>query len=100
MFGYYDISATSLLIKPLIAPNMNLPTLPAYATQLLQKLDALAVPSTANFTSHSSFLEGYPALFDGEGAGVNMLTSSRLILQEHVEKNSTAVTEAFRFVAQ
>lgn len=63
-------------------------------------LDAEGVPYTSEITEHASFLEGYNALFDGEAAGVSMFMSSRLILREHVEKNVTAVTEAFRAAAE
>jgi len=60
------------------------------------KFDELGVKYTSNITTHSTFLEGYKALFDNETVGGNMLTSSRLILREHVETNNSAITMAFR----
>ncbi|KAI5805293.1 FAD binding domain-containing protein [Peziza echinospora] len=99
IFGYYEISSRSLSIKPLFAPGKTQAELTALIAPLLAKFDALRQQYTSQVTSYPNFLAGYKALFDDEFVGGNMFTSSRLILREHVEKNHTAVTEAFRNAA-
>ena len=99
IFGYYEISSRSLSIKPLFAPGKTQAELTALIAPLLAKFDALRQQYTSQVTSYPNFLAGYKALFDDEFVGGNMFTSSRLILREHVEKNHTAVTQAFRNAA-
>ncbi|KAF8254011.1 FAD/FMN-containing isoamyl alcohol oxidase-like protein MreA [Wilcoxina mikolae CBS 423.85] len=100
IYGYYELSDTKFFIKPLLAPGKTLQELTAIVAPFLAKLDALGVPYTSSITEHPTFKAGYDALFDGEGAGTNMLTSSRMILRDHVAANHTAVTKAFRRAAE
>ncbi|KAI5858767.1 FAD binding domain-containing protein [Tricharina praecox] len=96
IFGYYELNKQLWFIKPLIAPHKTLSELAAIMAPMMAKFDELGVKYTSNITTHSTFLEGYEALFDPEGAGANMFTSSRLFLREHVEGNNSAITAAFR----
>lgn len=100
IYGYYEMSANTFFAKPLLAPGKTLEELTVIVAPLLAKLDSLGVPYTSNITIHPTFIAGYKALFDGESAGVNMLTSSRMILREHVVANHTALTRVFRNAAE
>jgi hypothetical protein len=96
IFGYYELGNQSWFIKPLVGPGKTVEEMTAVMAPMVTKFDELGVKYTSNITMHSTFLEGYEALFDPEIPGTNMLTSSRLILREHVEANSSAITAAFR----
>ncbi|KAH8152823.1 uncharacterized protein LAJ45_03049 [Morchella importuna] len=100
IYGYYEINANSFLLKPLLATGKTTSELTEILSPLFTSLDTLGVPYTATITTYPTFLSGYNSLFDGEAAGLNMFTSSRLILHEHVIANHTAVTQAFRLTTE
>src|SRR5690606_12371108 len=62
----------------------------------LQSLRNMSINLTPRYHEHANFLLSYNALFAGEGSGVSMLTSSRLILKSHIRNNNAAITNAFR----
>ncbi|RPA75184.1 FAD binding domain-containing protein [Ascobolus immersus RN42] len=96
LFGYYEINPGQFTLQPLLAPNKTQAELQRLTEPFLQNLRNQGINLTPRYHEHSNFLASYNALFAGEGSGVSMLTSSRLILKSHIRNNNAAVTNAFR----
>lgn len=100
LYAYYEITASSFLAKPLIGIGKTAAEMKVILAPLFAKLNAIGIPYTSVITEYPTFLAGYNALFDGEGAVSTLYTSSRLIQKKHVVANPTGVTQAFRTVAE
>lgn len=100
IYGYYEITSSSFLVKPLLAPGKTAAELRVILAPLFTKLNSIGVPYTSSITEYPTFLAGYKALFDGEPAGTSIYTSSRIILKKNLVANPTGVTQAFRVVAE
>jgi len=91
----YLLPMLAYLIKPLLAPGKTVEEMAAVVAPMIAKFDELGVKYTSDIT-HSTFLEGYEALFGPEVPGVNMITSPRLTPREHAEADSSAAAAAPR----
>ncbi|KAI5790221.1 FAD binding domain-containing protein [Geopyxis carbonaria] len=102
IYVYYEFSgAPSLTIRPLLAPHLSAAQLTSVVAPFLRDLDAAGVTYTHNITAWPTWLHAYRETFTTEGAGINMLTSSRLIQAQHLTPaNNAALGDVFRGIAE
>lgn len=100
LYGYYELTSSSFLAKPLLSAGKSAAELAVTLAPLFARLDSIGVPYTSAITEYPTFLAGYNALFDGEPAGADMYTSSRMIQKHHVVADPVGVTNAFRVAAE
>ena len=84
-------------ISPLSGPNVTVDTLKEVLQPLICKLDDLGVNYTSYFGQFGSYKSFFDTMFSPISVGIAQY-GGRLIPRSVVEKNVTALTDAYRFI--